>query len=349
MKSTKADGTGIVDLRPSTPPDRPARAGSTAPPPPGHIRTTGRDYANPVDYRHPHDSMARFAEALSLRYDSNRTRHAYYRQIRLLQEHFACDPASITEAQLRDYFLFVKLKKHWQPKSIRQAAAAARAFFQDGLGRTEWTLFAQIRARDHDRLPPVLSRDQVRRLIDHIRLRRYRTPIKLIYCCGLRLSECLALTLHDIRGPQNLLRIRAGKGLKDRMVPLPTPLYRELQRYWSFHRHPLLIFPNVGRGDRDPQAVAARMHAATGPMPPSSLQRLLIVARKELNFPDASIHTLRHSFATHLLEGGVQLHAIQHLLGHSHITTTLVYLHVTHQTTCSTLRLMEELYQGLPR
>ena len=98
------------------------------------IRTSGREYANPVDYRHPYDSMARFAELLALRYDANRTRHAYYRQLRLIHEHFASDPASLTEAQLRDYFLFVKLKKHWQPKTIRQARAAARMFFVDQLG-----------------------------------------------------------------------------------------------------------------------------------------------------------------------------------------------------------------------
>jgi hypothetical protein len=117
------------------------------------IRTSAREYANPVDYSHPYESMARFAALLALRYDANRTRHAYYRQLRLIQERLQCDPATITETQLRDYFLFVKLKKRWQPKSIRQAAAAARLFFIDLLAHPRWTLFSQIRTKDHDRLP----------------------------------------------------------------------------------------------------------------------------------------------------------------------------------------------------
>ncbi len=313
------------------------------------IRTTGREYANPVDYVHPFDSMARFAEALALHYDANRTRHAYYRQLRLIHEHLQCDPATITEAQLRDYFLFVKLKKHWQPKSIRQAAAAARMFFIDLLQRPNWTVFSQIRTRDHDRLPAVLTRQQVIDLIGRIRLRRYRTPIKLIYSCGLRLSECLALTIHDIAGAEHKLFIRDSKGHRDRVVPLPTPLWQELQRYWAFHKHPLLIFPNVGRGDNHPQALASRMRQATSPIPCSSLQRLMILARKQLNLPAASIHSLRHSFATHLLEAGAHLHTIQKLLGHQQITTTMVYLHVTHQTTQDALRLMDELCRKLPR
>ena len=317
-------------------------------PSPATIRTTGRLYSNPVDYSHPFDSMARFAGALALAYDANRTRHAYYRQLRLIHEHLQCDPATITEAQLRDYFLFVKLKKHWQPKSIRQAAAAARMFFIDLLQRPNWTVFSQIRTRDHDRLPAVLTRQQVIDLIGLIRLRRYRTPIKLIYGCGLRLSECLALTIHDIAGPENKLFIRDSKGHRDRVVPLPTALYQELRRYWSFHQHPLLIFPNVGRGDNHPQALASRMRQATSPMPCSSLQRLMILARKELNLPAASLHSLRHSFATHLLEAGAHLHTIQKLLGHQQITTTMVYLHVTHQTTQDALRLMDDLCRKLP-
>lgn len=313
------------------------------------IRTTGREYANPVDYSHPYDSMARFAEFLALHYDANRTRHAYYRQVRLIHEYLQCDPATITEAQLRDYFLFVKFKKHWQPKTIRQAAAAARMFFIDLLERPEWTLFSQIRTKDHDRLPAVLTRQQVIDLLGLIRLRRYRTPIKLIYACGLRLSECLALTIHDIAGRDHKLFIRDSKGHRDRVVPLPTALYQELRRYWSFHKHRLLIFPNVGRGDNNPQALAERMRHATSPMPCSSLQRLLIVARKELNLPVATIHSLRHSFATHLLEAGAHLHTIQKLLGHKQITTTMIYLHVTHQTTQDALRLMDDLCRKLPR
>jgi len=142
------------------------------------------------------------ADHLALAYDANRTRHSYYRQLRLIHQHFSCDPATITEAQLRDYFLFVKLKKHWTPKSIRQALAAARMFFVNVFEHTDWTLFSQIRAKDHDTLPAVLTRQQVHDLLANIRLRRYRTPLKLIYCCGLRLSECLGLTIHDILGKE---------------------------------------------------------------------------------------------------------------------------------------------------
>jgi len=287
------------------------------------IRTTAREYENPVDYQHPYPSMARFAQHLALAYDANRTRHSYYRQLRLIHQHLGCDPATLTEAQLRDYFLFVKLKKQWTPKSIRQARAAASMFFVNLFGHADWTIFSQIRTKDHDTLPAVLTRQQVHDLLVHIRLRRYRTP--LIYCCGLRLSECLGLTIHDIKGQDNKLFIRHSKGHQDRVVPLPTSMWQELRRYWAFHRHPLLIFPNAGRGDNSSrQALARRMHSARSPMPCSSLQRLVIVARKELNLADASVHSLRHSFATHLLEAGAHLHTIQKLLGHKQITSTMV-------------------------
>lgn len=321
----------------------------TSPPDISTFRTTSRDFVNPVDYQHPFDSMARFAQTLALRYDANRTRHAYYRQVRLLHEHVAGDPSGISEAQLRDYFLFIKLKKHWKPKSIRQTRAATHLFFVELLGHTDWTVFSQVRARDHDTLPAVLTRQQVHDVLAHIRLRRYRTPLKLIYTCGLRLSECLALTIHDINGRENKLFIRQGKGQQDRVVPLPTCLWQELRRYWKFHRHPLLLFPNTGRGGHGPEALARRMGRATAPMPHASLQRLILVARKQLDIPAATIHSLRHSFATHLLEAGAHLHTIQKLLGHKQITSTMVYLHVTHQTTCDALRLMDALCRDLPR
>jgi site-specific recombinase XerD len=222
-------------------------------------------------------------------------------------------------------------------------------FFAAMLGQKDWSLFYQVRTRDHDTLPAVLTRQQVHDLLGVIRLRRYRTPLKLIYCCGLRLGECLGLTIHDIRGAENKLLIRNSKGHKNRVVPLPTSIYEELRRYWIFHRHPLLIFPNVGRGDNNALSLAERMHRATSPMPCSSLQRLVVVARKQLNIPAASVHSLRHSFATHLLEAGAHLHTIQKLLGHKQITSTMVYLHLTHQSSQEALRLMDQLCRGLPR
>ena len=313
------------------------------------IRPDPRQHEDPLGYNHPYPSMAEFAKRLALRTDAVRTHQSYYRDIRVLHEHVGCDPVQITENQFRDYILHVKTVKGWRPKTIRRAVASARAFFIDMLGHHDWTVFSQIRIKDHDELPAVLTREQVRRLLAHIHLRRYRIPIKLIYCCGLRVSECLGLTVHDILGKENKLWIRASKGHKDRMVPLPAPLVEDLRSYWSFHRHPKWIFPNVGRGHQEGGKLAGRMGGAIGTMPISSLQRLLVQARKELNIPDATPHTLRHSFATHMLEAGADLHTIQRLLGHAHINTTMVYLHVTHRSGSDALRLMEDLCKDLPR
>ena len=316
---------------------------------PGVRVDANRAYADPTTYTHPWPSMADFARRLALSKLAPRTRHCYYRDMRLLHDHFACDPAMLTEAQVTDYLIHVKMVKNWQPKTVRQTAASARLFFVDMLGHLDWTVFANVKAKDHDRLPLVLTREQVHALLTHVRLRRYRIPLKLIYCCGLRLSECLSLTIHDIIGSEQKLRVRHGKGGKDRVVPLAAEMLEDLRRYWAFHQHPLLLFPHAGRGDNDRAQLRTRMHGATSPMPVSSLQRLMFVARKELNLPDATVHTLRHSFATHMIENGASLHTVQALLGHAHINTTQVYLHLTHRSEQNALRLVEDLCIGLPR
>jgi integrase len=157
----------------------------------------GRRGADPLDYAHRHDSLRRFADLLALRYDLARTRQAYYRQLRLIGDHFQADPGTLTEDRLRDYFLHVKTRKGWKPVS--------------------------------------------------------------------------------------------------------------------------------------------------------SLQRLIVVARKELNIPDATVHTLRHSFATHLVEAGASIHTVQALLGHKNVETTMVYMHLTHRSEQDSRALLETLCRELPR
>jgi len=310
----------------------------------------GRSQRDPIDYAsHPYPAMKSFAELLVLRFNTSRTRYSYYRQMRLVHEFCATDPAKITEQQFRDYILYVKTKKLWKPKTIRQAAAGAKLFFVEMMGHEEWTVFSQIRTKDLEELPAVLTRPQIIALLNHIKLRRYRIPIKLIYCCGLRLSECLSLTIEDILGDEGKLWVRDGKGGKDRMVPIAKSMVEDLRAYWLVHRHPLLLFPNVGRGPCTTEKIAARMHAATSPMPLSSLQRLMGIARKELGLAKASAHTLRHSFATHLVEAGASLHTVQALMGHKQINTTMIYLHLTHRSEQESRALVEKLSEDLPR
>jgi len=293
--------------------------------------------------------MKQYAELLALRYDATSTRKGYYRQVRLIGDHFECDPSVLPEDQVRAFILHLKHERQWKPKSLRSSAAALRLFYEGLLEHEHWDVFNQLRIRDHKELPAVLTRDQVISLLNHIRFRRYRIPAKLIYVCGLRLSECLSLTVHDINGDQGKLWVRGGKGDKDRMVPIPQVMVEDLRRYWAFHRNPVLLFPSVGRGRCDQHALKMRMHKATQPMSVSALHRLMTIARKELHLTQASPHTLRHSFATHLVEAGASLHVVKDLLGHSHINTTMVYLHLTHRSDQDSRRLIESLCEELPR
>jgi integrase/recombinase XerD len=146
-----------------------------------------------------------------------------------------------------------------------------------------------------------------------------------IYSCGLRLLEGVRLQVTDIDSGRMMLHIRHGKGDKDRYVPLPAGTLKLLREYWSTHRHPVWLFPA-------PTRAGVPMSSATQPMDESGVQRAFKAALHESGVPKAaSVHTLRHSYATHLLEAGVHLRLIQAYLGHSSPKTTAIYTHLTRE------------------
>lgn len=258
-----------------------------------------------------------------------RTAATYYRALRLIGEHFERDPAGLSEADLRGYFIHVRRELHWAPKSCRQFLAAAKHFYRGMLGMGMESL-DQIKARDRETLPTVLTPHEVARVIAAVPLLRYRVPLLLIYACGLRVRECVGLTVDDVDGPGNRLFIRDGKGGKDRYTILGTPVYDELRRYWCFHRNRKWVFPAVGRGLRDSAGTIAHMRAATEAMDTNSLRSHLLAAARAVGVTkQVTCHNLRHSFATHLAAAGVPLHQLQAYLGHAHIETTTVYTHLT--------------------
>ena len=157
----------------------------------------------------------------------------------------------------------------------------------------------------------------------------HRAFLTTLYSCGLRLSEALNLEVGDIDAERGLIHVHRGKGAKDRMVPLPPATLALLRRHWASHRHPRMLFPAIGRGDIRQAWLRARF--ATEPMAISSVQEAFRQARDAAGIrkQGVSVHTLRHSYATHLLEAGVALPTIQRYLGHSQIQTTLIYVHLT--------------------
>jgi integrase len=169
----------------------------------------------------------------------------------------------------------------------------------------------------------VLSVDEVRLLIDAVRTHHNRAYFWTVYSLGLRLGEGLHPQVGDIDSARLLIHVHRGKGAKGRYVPLPTSTLKVLREYWVTHRYPHWLFPATGR---DHQQAAH----ATGPMDKSSVQGAMRRVVQELKFQKAiSILSLRHSYATHLLEAGVNLRLIQQYLGHSSLQTTMVYLHLS--------------------
>ncbi|MFT3768444.1 MAG: tyrosine-type recombinase/integrase [Minicystis sp.] len=167
-------------------------------------------------------------------------------------------------------------------------------------------------------LPVVLSQDEVRAVLRAVRHPVRRMALATIYALGLRLNEGLGLETGHIDGPRLTVWVRDGKGAKDRGVPLPRPLLARLRAYWKIER---------------PRSATSYLFVPTdgkAPLHDSTLQKTFTAARADARITkDASIHTLRHSYATHLLEAGVSLRTIQHVLGHKSMRTTEVYMHVT--------------------
>jgi site-specific recombinase XerD len=171
----------------------------------------------------------------------------------------------------------------------------------------------------------VLTIQEVHRILDTVRTPHNKAFLWTVYSLGLRLQEALALQVGDLDSSRMFVHVHRGKGAKDRYVPLPARTLTVLRQYWATHRNPHLLFPATGRNHQ----LAA---TATEPMGKASVQGALRRVVLQLGLRKSiHVHTLRHSYATHLLEAGVNLRLIQQYLGHSSLQTTMVYLHLTSQ------------------
>jgi integrase/recombinase XerD len=253
---------------------------------------------------------------------SERTQEHYLRAVRKLADHFHTPPDRLTEQQVRDYFLHLKNDRKLSASSLVIASSGIKFFYSHTAPR-DWTTLKKLRVRRDKKLPDVLSVEEVRHLIDAVRTHHNRAYFWTVYSLGLRLAEGLHLQVGDIDSARMLVHVHHGKGAKDRYVPLPSRTLKVLREYWITHRHPHWLFPATGRDHK--QAALA-----TGPMVEKSVQDAMRRVVGELKFQKAiSIHSLRHSYATHLLEAGINLRVIQQYLGHSSLETTMVYLHLT--------------------
>ncbi len=291
--------------------------------------------------------MDLFAKSMALSIKSPRSKHSYYRQIRLLMEHSKCDPAKLREPDIREYFLFLILEKKWAPGTLRMAIAAMKRFYTAVLKIKPWDVFAEINTKDNKKKPDCPTRTEIINLLNAFPENRYLTPTKLIYCCGLRLSECISLTIHDIKREDNVLFIHNSKGERDRVVPIADPMIAELAKYWSYHKNPLLIFPATGVGCQKSESVARRMHTATTPLGRTTFEGKVKQMANKINLRNGTFRNLRHSFGTHFCQRGGNLLKLQRIMGHERIETTMIYLHLTHEIEAASLDLIEDIYDGL--
>lgn len=254
---------------------------------------------------------------------SERTQESYLRAVRQVADFTGRALELITEEELREYLLHIKNKRKYAASTMKIAYYGIKFFYKITL-KKPWDTLELVRAESERRLPVVLSIEEVHSIIGHIRTIQNRTYIMTVYSCGLRLQEALNLQVSDIDSKRMLIHVHRGKGAKDRYVPLPESTLHMLRQYWRTHRNPVWIFPFRGKGGK-------KAPNADRPMDRSTVTGALIRTLK--NMPSikkrVSIHTFRHSYATHLLEAGVNIRLIQQYLGHKSLMTMLVYFHVT--------------------
>jgi site-specific recombinase XerD len=232
--------------------------------------------------------------AMQVRGYSPRTHEAYLRVVQGLATHYRQSPERLSLEQIKSYLEYLACERHLSASSCRQALHAIRFLFVQVLHRTDVDEPIPV-PKLPQRIPELLTRDEVARILAACPNHKHHMMLEVCYGCGLRVSELCRLKVSNIDGQRHLLRVAQGKGAKDRPVILADTLLQHLRVYWRHYRPSDWLFPSSLLPD-------ATLHPS-------------------------SIHGLRHAYATHLLEGGLPIHQLQHLLGHSDIRTTLRYAH----------------------
>jgi len=260
------------------------------------------------------------------------TQRTYVEAVKVLARHYNRPPDQLREEQIRQFFTHLIETGRLAGSTIHLYLFAIKFLYRTTLKR-HWAVLDLIRIRRPKTLPVVLGRAEVRQLLSHIRRPAARISAILMYSCGLRVSEAVGLRAEHIDSRRMVVCVRNGKGAKDRYVPLPKRTLELLRAYWLEHRPGTWLFPsNTGRG----------------PIPPNSVRKAIKGAIRDCGLTkNVSCHTLRHSYATHLLEDGLELRVIQGFLGHQSIKTTARYAHLTTRAIRVVKRSIDDLMADL--
>jgi len=256
-------------------------------------------------------------EDMQLRGLAQGTQATYVRSICRLAHYYHKSPDLITEQELRDYVMELNAGKLVKRSTAKLQLCGIKFFFRNTLQR-RWPSLRLMRSPKGRRLPVVLSPEEVSCILEAVRFPVYRVCLTTIYSCGLRVSEGASLQVGSVDSARMMLRV-LGKGSKEREIPLPEKTLQMLRDFWPTHRSAQWLFP---------ARVDHRQY--TRHVPIANLQHAFLQARRQSGIKKlAHVHTLRHSYATHLLEAGVNLRVIQAILGHLSLQTTSVYTHLT--------------------
>ena len=275
----------------------------------------------------------RMDQDLVLHGSAENTRKSYLGCVSRLAVFYHKRPDLLSEEEIRDFFLYLINERKLADRTVTVYLTAIKFFYETTLKR-DWPVFALIRPKKRRPLPVVLSREEVKLILNSVQAIEYKMALKLIYSCGLRISEALKLKTSDIDGNRKVIRVTNGKGGKDRDVPVSDKTLDLLRQYWCVKRPESLLFPSK--------------ILRNGHFTDHTLQGIFKITLRECNIQkNATVHTLRHSFATHLLEKGVDLQTLQHILGHKSIHTTLIYTHITQQTKKFLRQLLNDVMSDL--
>lgn len=257
---------------------------------------------------------------LKLQGKSKRTIDSYSRAVRRVADYFDRCPDDLVADEFKLYFSDLVDSHSWSTVKIDRNGLQ---FFYKHVLKRDWEWVDIVKPPRVKRLPDILTPDEVSRVLGRLKKVRYRTCLFAIYSMGLRLSEGIGIRVADIDSQRMLFHVRDGKGRKDRFVPLPQITLTTLRTYWKTHRNPCMLFPNMNGG---PQ----RIRRTSCPMDRGGVQKALKAALRDARIHKRiSVHSLRHSYATHLVEAGVNLRLIQEYLGHVSPATTAIYTHLS--------------------